>query len=182
MRDYMQSMYNAYGSGPSQPGLLSGKIGAKKKGHKHRAKTPAPTESAATSSTVVEKRKELATKHKKGDKKHKKGANPPTQGGKSPKAQEKQKEKQKAKIIGRKIRDPTLYRPVKDWETHTKEHTEKRLDKDGNEIQHRFRPGTVALQSGYIVTVFISISIIYPGFVRSSGCRGALVYWTGAVL
>ena len=82
MRDYMQSMYNAYGSGPSQPGLLSGKIGAKKKGHKHRAKTPAPTESAATSSTVVEKRKELATKHKKGDKKHKKGANPPTQGGK----------------------------------------------------------------------------------------------------
>ena len=102
MRDYMQSMYNAYGSGPSQPGLLSGKIGAKKKSHKHRAKTPASTESAATSSTVVEKRKELATKHRKGDKKHKEGA---TQGGKSPKAQEKEKEKQKAKVIGRKIRE-----------------------------------------------------------------------------
>ena len=126
--------------------------------------------------------KNLPQNTKKVTKKHKKGANPPTQGGKSPKAQEKEKEKQKAKVIGRKIRDPTVYRPVKDWSTHTKEHTEKRLDKDGNEILHRFRPGTVALQSGYILTVFISISIIYPGFVRSSGCRGALVYWTGAVL
>ena len=39
MRDYVQSVYNAYGSGPSQPGFLGGNL-TRKKGHKKGAKSP----------------------------------------------------------------------------------------------------------------------------------------------